>query len=226
MGRARDGIPIPLFDTGFYLERNPDVAASEVNPLVHYLKFGAAERRDPHPLFDTTYYLDQLAEEQRGVDNALFHYLQYGWKLGLRPSRAFDPAWITLAYPHVKAAESEFLTHSLRIAQRGVSGANVIDLHTSRSTIVLSVLSPVGSERPVGIFVHLFYDGLAEEVVRYLAAFDLPKKIYISTVSAAKKKWIERVLNDYRRILHGNCGRSQLRNGPRAVSGSVWATVS
>ncbi len=36
-----------LFDTAFYLERNPDVAEAGVNPLVHYIEHGAAEGRSP-----------------------------------------------------------------------------------------------------------------------------------------------------------------------------------
>ena len=32
-----------IFDSRWYLERNPDVADSGVNPLAHYLEQGAAE---------------------------------------------------------------------------------------------------------------------------------------------------------------------------------------
>ena len=46
-----------LFDSSFYLQSNPDVAAAGVNPLVHYLASGGLEGRDPHPLFDSSFYL-------------------------------------------------------------------------------------------------------------------------------------------------------------------------
>ena len=36
-----------IFDSRWYLERNPDVADSGVNPLAHYLEQGAAEGRSP-----------------------------------------------------------------------------------------------------------------------------------------------------------------------------------
>ena len=42
--------PHPLFDTKFYLKQNPDVAASEINPLVHYILYGAKECRCCRPL--------------------------------------------------------------------------------------------------------------------------------------------------------------------------------
>ncbi|MDH3316236.1 MAG: hypothetical protein OER43_10785, partial [Gammaproteobacteria bacterium] len=51
-GGSRGRDPHPLFDTHWYLERNPDVRAAGMNPLVHYLQFGAREGHDPHPLFD------------------------------------------------------------------------------------------------------------------------------------------------------------------------------
>ncbi len=45
--------PNALFDTSFYLERYPDVSASGLNPLVHYLEYGALEGRQASPPPDT-----------------------------------------------------------------------------------------------------------------------------------------------------------------------------
>ena len=43
--------PSPLFDSDWYLERNPEVAAAGINPLLHFIHTGAAERRTlPSPL--------------------------------------------------------------------------------------------------------------------------------------------------------------------------------
>ena len=41
--------PNPLFDSDWYLEKNPDVAAAGINPLLHYICFGTAERRTAIP---------------------------------------------------------------------------------------------------------------------------------------------------------------------------------
>lgn len=38
--------PSEKFDSSFYLEQNPDVKASGLNPLLHYLKFGKKEERN------------------------------------------------------------------------------------------------------------------------------------------------------------------------------------
>ena len=45
-----------LFDRGFYLASNPDVAACGLDPLRHYLEFGMREGRSPHPAFDPAFY--------------------------------------------------------------------------------------------------------------------------------------------------------------------------
>jgi GT2 family glycosyltransferase len=66
-----------LFDTSFYRRQNSDVAARGVNPLVHYLEFGASEGRDPHRSFQTLFYLEAYPDV-KGKINPLQHYWLYG----------------------------------------------------------------------------------------------------------------------------------------------------
>ena len=42
--------PSPNFDTVWYLNQNPDVKESRMNPLVHYIKHGMDEHRLPQPI--------------------------------------------------------------------------------------------------------------------------------------------------------------------------------
>jgi hypothetical protein len=65
----------PLFDREFYLRANPDVAAARMDPLEHYLKYGAAEQRQPHPLFDPAHYLG-CCPEASDSGNPLLHFLR------------------------------------------------------------------------------------------------------------------------------------------------------
>jgi glycosyltransferase involved in cell wall biosynthesis len=67
-----------LFDTRYYLETNPHVAALDESPLVHYLREGAAAGADPSPYFDTEYYYSQEKQLARGRANALVHYVEHG----------------------------------------------------------------------------------------------------------------------------------------------------
>jgi GT2 family glycosyltransferase/glycosyltransferase involved in cell wall biosynthesis len=41
-----------FFDRAFYLRRYRDIADAGVDPLVHFIRWGLAERRAPHPLID------------------------------------------------------------------------------------------------------------------------------------------------------------------------------
>ncbi len=76
--------PNPLFDSAYYLDRNPDVAAAGVNPLVHFIRSGATELRAPGEEFDCRYYVETYPDvAQRGI-NPLMHFLTYGAREGRR----------------------------------------------------------------------------------------------------------------------------------------------
>lgn len=64
-----------LFDRAWYLAEYPDVAVSGMDPLVHYLSFGARLLRNPGPGFDTRRY--QIVERNTLSvdDNPLVQYL-------------------------------------------------------------------------------------------------------------------------------------------------------
>ena len=56
-----------LFDAEHYRDRYPEVAASGLDPVDHYLQIGAAKGYDPSPLFDTGYYARQMARRMGGA---------------------------------------------------------------------------------------------------------------------------------------------------------------
>ncbi len=67
-----------LFDKKFYLENNPDVKASKIHPLKHYLLFGGFEGRNPSENFDSAFYLEQNPDVKESGMNPLVHYLRFG----------------------------------------------------------------------------------------------------------------------------------------------------
>jgi glycosyltransferase involved in cell wall biosynthesis len=109
---SREGrSPHPLFDSAFYLERNPDVAAAGDDPLLHYLSRGWLEGRNPHPLFDATFYLAQNPDVAAAGVNPLVHYATCGAREGRSPHPVFDSALYFAGNPDVAAAGSDPLTH-------------------------------------------------------------------------------------------------------------------
>lgn len=81
-----------LFDRAWYLDTYPDVAASGMDPVVHYLEFGWREGRDPSPQFSTTAYLKANADVAAHGANPLLHYVEYGHFEGRRAPEHAAPA--------------------------------------------------------------------------------------------------------------------------------------
>lgn len=67
-----------LFDADWYKEQNPDVTEAKIDPLEHFLRYGAREGRDPSPRFSTTKYLQNHTDVQASNMNPLIHYILYG----------------------------------------------------------------------------------------------------------------------------------------------------
>lgn len=76
------------FDPQWYLERNPDVATSGIDPVRHYLESGAREGRDPSPGFSTRGYLERYPDVEESGTNPLVHYLSFGQAEGRVPGES------------------------------------------------------------------------------------------------------------------------------------------
>lgn len=81
-----------LLDSAFYLEKNPDVAESNVAPLDHYLNFGWRELRDPNSWFSTSWYLSFVPELTQNNICPITHYAQTGRAKGIptSPPNGYD----------------------------------------------------------------------------------------------------------------------------------------
>ena len=70
------------FDKAYYLSQNPDVSAANMDPLTHFVLYGAKEGRNPSSKFDTSYYLKHNEDVLASGMNPLWHYLRYGLSEG------------------------------------------------------------------------------------------------------------------------------------------------
>lgn len=66
------------FDAGYYLAAYPDVAASGLDPLDHYLDHGWNEGRNPNPDFCTGFYLEAFPDVGGSGIHPYYHYLKWG----------------------------------------------------------------------------------------------------------------------------------------------------
>lgn len=129
-----------LFDADYYLNANPDVRESAVDPLNHFINFGWAEGRDPSPFFETDWYLSNNPDVAEARINPLVHYLDHGRFEG-RQSR--------------KASDSAGIVHKLdpSLGPRSKSALAVADAPGSRTAELLSSLEfPVSRSAERGEF--------------------------------------------------------------------------
>ncbi len=66
------------FSLPYYLSQNADVAAVNVDPVVHYYYEGWREGRNPNKNFDTLYYLEANSDVREAGVNPFWHYLIAG----------------------------------------------------------------------------------------------------------------------------------------------------
>ena len=103
-----------IFDEGYYLVTNPDVAAAVKagwveSGYVHFLAAGLAEGREPFEFYDEQYYLanntDVAAAVASGaLTSGLQHFLWSGHEEERDPSAAFESSDYLLGNPDVKNA--------------------------------------------------------------------------------------------------------------------------
>ncbi len=60
-----------LFDTNYYLEQNPDVAESDIDPIMHYTLYGAKEGRSP-----AKWFYGNIFTEMAKYTNPLYYHLK------------------------------------------------------------------------------------------------------------------------------------------------------
>ena len=236
VGAANCYDPHPLFHIAWYVEQNPDVAATGLNPLRHYLEHGSEPGRNPNPLFDSAWYLSENREVHESGENPLVHYIHYGIDEMRNPHPLFDSAWYIQHYEHVAASGLDALEHYLTVGvfegcRPGPADAEARPLRpplrqpNSTKTNAVSIreqvenihaeapatdtaawrvrLLPVASQPAsafsgqIGIFIHLFYEDLAEEIAASLRTIPFDYKVYISTTDQTKRQKIDAAFREF-----------------------------
>ncbi len=78
-----------LFDTAWFIGRNPDLAAAGLDPLLHFHRFGWREGRWPNAYFDTDWYLRYNRDVAAAGIDPLLHYAAIRRGGGPQADRAF-----------------------------------------------------------------------------------------------------------------------------------------
>jgi glycosyltransferase involved in cell wall biosynthesis len=67
-----------LFDVNWYLKEYPDVKKAQIDPVLHYVRYGWLEGRNPSRQFDQNRYLQMNADIKLSGTNPLVHYIRFG----------------------------------------------------------------------------------------------------------------------------------------------------
>lgn len=65
-----------LFDANWYLKQYPDVAEENIDPILHYVRFGAKEKRNPNSWFNNKYIEKYESKTKREIPPFLI-YIYY-----------------------------------------------------------------------------------------------------------------------------------------------------
>ncbi|MDR3536243.1 MAG: hypothetical protein P4L71_07060 [Acetobacteraceae bacterium] len=106
-----------LVDAAWYRAQNPDIVAAGLDPVVHFVRYGAQEGRAPNRYFNTAWYVAQNPDIVAAGLNPLVHYLRHGDLEGRRPHPLVDPAWYRHAWE--LSADTPALPHFLTMRGTG-----------------------------------------------------------------------------------------------------------
>lgn len=103
-----------MVDAQFYLEANPDVADSGMDPHYHFMLHGAAENRWPSECFDTSFYRSRFMPPAHAEINPLVHFLLHGRKERISPSPFFDYEFYLAANSDIAVSGMDPYLHFVR----------------------------------------------------------------------------------------------------------------
>jgi glycosyltransferase involved in cell wall biosynthesis len=124
-----------LFDEAYYRANNRDLP-EEVDPVKHFVEWGARQGRMPNRMFDPTYYSRENPDVVKNGENPLMHFIRYGADQGRRPHREFDPAFYLLTYPDVARMGENPLLHFLLHGEKEGRKRNADEAKVDDSTAV------------------------------------------------------------------------------------------
>ena len=117
---------VTFLDPVWYLSRYPDIAASNLSAEQHFIRHGAAERRDPNRFFDSSWYIEHYPDVAASGLNPLLHYLRAGAAELRNPHPRFDAVYYVDEHPD--AAANPLLYHLRVGVPRGYLTEQTIDI--------------------------------------------------------------------------------------------------
>ncbi len=134
--------PPILFDAKWYLEQNPDVNKSGMNPYLHYKTWGWKEGRNPSAQIDILWYLSSNPDIVNAGVEPLEHYICFGERekrSPLPPEDIFPDSIVPSSFsgPDVLEAEIKPLTDNTSLPSANI----VLDNPSSNGALSFQTIS-------------------------------------------------------------------------------------
>ncbi|WP_426232323.1 rhamnan synthesis F family protein [Pararhizobium sp. DWP3-4] len=162
-----------IFDKAWYLEKNPDVKRSKLDPIKHYVRFGRHEGRYPCKLFDPVWYQLYYRDVLESKMDPTEHYIKFGAKEGRAPHPLFDPYWYeNEALPGLRNHGFLPLQHYVmhgqfeKVAARSIFGGHHATRFMGHEEHIFH--TPLENGPTIAVVAHVYYGDLAEEICGYL----------------------------------------------------------
>lgn len=140
-----------LFDEAFYLRQNPDVAASGVDPALHYATQGWRRHRRPNATFDPAHYLERHPDVAALRMDPLVHYARHGREEERSTSREDERVTLRKYGRWVRRYDTLTEADSAAIARGGPHAAvHLVWLLDEIGVAGLDV-STIGAHRQIGV---------------------------------------------------------------------------
>lgn len=161
----------PYVDRQYYRARYPDVAASGIDPALHFVMHGASEGRDPNPHFRTKDYCQRYPELISAKINPLVHFLRHGGTIPTPPGNStglddateamvrenFDSVFYRHRAGNMLGPEDDPVVHYLSVGY-----AEGLDPSPEFETRYYLLNNPDVAESGLNPFVHFLLAGKSE----------------------------------------------------------------
>ena len=206
------------FNAKWYLNQNPDVAASDMDPYEHYVSYGKAEGRQPSPdSFFMPFLVRCMAKVKllwavlllvkrhaggirKAANKAWGVFKEEGW-IGVWNRAIFLKSQVTRGEGSLLAFGGNDYTEWIRRRYDRIrSSARQLSL---KSVLVLDEIAGKTVELPkdVAVHAHIFYPALAAEIRSYLVNIPVKFHFYVTTDTLEKAKLIEDTFLNMKNIL-------------------------
>jgi len=161
--------PHPMFSKPYYYQCAGDVRAAGVDAFLHYLRSGKREGRRAHPLFDADHY--RATNGLAAGTDPLTHYVTEGFRSGCAPRQGEPPDTTPRPLPPFRTTIE--VPDDRVIYPRPESGAS--------------------RRARIGVFAHIFYPELTQELLDAAANVPGDGAVYVSTDAPVKARTIEEI---------------------------------